>query len=275
MASWHTGPFVLIWERHQPRLAHSVAKSELDRVGCANEAEGMDDRPHILVVEDEATQRQLLVDYLSKQSFRVSGANGGAALRKIVERELPALVLLDVGLPGEDGFSLARWLRERSPRIGIIMVTAATDTVDRVVGLETGADDYIAKPFEPRELLARVKSVLRRATGAIVTAGPRVRMGRRVLDLEKRVLIDPANGSEEMLTASEFDLLKVFAENPNRPLQRDWLLEVTAHREMEAFDRAIDLRVTRLRRKIEPDPAHPDAIRTVRGVGYMFVPPTA
>src|SRR5262249_14650131 len=274
MTSWYTAPFVLIWERHQPRLAHSVAKSELNRVGCAKEAEGMDDRPQLLVVEDEATQRQLLVDYLSKQSFRVSGANGGAALRKIVERELPALVLLDVGLPGEDGFSLARWLRERSPRIGIIMVTAATDTVDRVVGLETGADDYIAKPFEPRELLARVKSVLRRATGAIVTAGPRVRMGRRVLDLEKRVLIDPANGSEEMLTASEFDLLKVFAENPNRPLQRDWLLEVTAHREMEAFDRAIDLRITRLRRKIEPDPTHPDAIRTVRGVGYMFVPPT-
>src|SRR6516164_2440812 len=274
MASWHTGPFVLIWERHQPRLAHSVAKSELDRVGCANEAEGMDDRPHILVVEDEATQRQLLVDYLSKQGFRVSGTNGGAALRKIVERELPALVLLDVGLPGEDGFSLARWLRERSPRIGIIMVTAATDTVDRVVGLETGADDYIAKPFEPRELLARVKSVLRRATGAIVTAGPRVRMGRRVLDLERRVLVDPADGSEETLTASEFDLLKVFAENPNRTLQRDWLLEVTAHREMEAFDRAIDLRITRLRRKIEPDPTHPAAIRTVRGVGYMFVSPT-
>src|SRR5215831_4676339 len=274
MTSWHTGPFVLIWERHQPRLAHSVAKSELNRVGCAKEAEGMDDRPHILVVEDEATQRQLLVDYLSKQSFRVSGANGGAALRKIVERELPALVLLDVDLPGEDGFSLARWLRERSPRIGIIMVTAATDTVDRVVGLETGADDYIAKPFEPRELLARVKSFLRRATGAIVTAGPRVRMGRRVLDLEKRVLVDPADGSEETLTASEFDLLKVFAENPNRPLQRDWLLEMTANREMEPFDRAIDLRITRLRRKIEPDPTHPDSIRTVRGVGYMFVPPT-
>ena len=109
-----------------------------------------------------------------------------------MERELPALVLLDIGLPGEDGFALARWLRERSGRIGIIMVTAAVDTVDRVVGLETGADDYIAKPFEPRELLARVKSVLRRSTGATATTGPRVRMGRRVLDLEKRVLIDPA-----------------------------------------------------------------------------------
>jgi DNA-binding response OmpR family regulator len=184
-------------------------------------------------------------------------------------------VLLDVGLPGEDGFAIARWLRERSARIGIIMVTAASDTVDRVVGLETGADDYIAKPFDPRELLARVKSVLRRTTGAgPPTAGPRIRMGCRVLDLEKRVLVDPANGTEETLTASEFDLLKVFAEHPNKPLQRDWLLEVTAHRDMEPFDRAIDLRITRLRRKIEFDPAHPNAIRTVRGVGYMFVPPT-
>ena len=233
----------------------------------------MDHRPHIVVVEDEAAQRQLLVDYLGRQNFRVSGADGGTALRKMLERELPALVLLDVGLPGEDGFVLARWLRERSGRIGIIMVTAAADTVDRVVGLETGADDYIAKPFEPRELLARVKSVLRRTTGATASTGPRVRMGRRVLDLEKRVLIDPASGDEETLAASELDLLKVFAENPNRPLNRDWLLEVTAHREMEAFDRAIDLRITRLRRKIEVDPSHPDAIRTVRGVGYMFVPP--
>jgi two-component system phosphate regulon response regulator OmpR len=236
----------------------------------------MDDRPHIVVVEDEAAQRQLLVDYLGRQNFRVSGADGGTALRRLCERDLPTLVLLDVGLPGEDGFALARWLREKSGRIGIIMVTAATDTVDRVVGLETGADDYIAKPFEPRELLARVKSVLRRATGAgaaVVSGGPRVRMGRVVLDLEKRVLVDPANGSEETLAASEFDLLKLFAENPNRPLQRDWLLESAAHREMEAFDRAIDLRVTRLRKKIEVDPSHPDAIRTVRGVGYMFVPP--
>ena len=186
----------------------------------------MDHRPHIIVVEDEATQRQLLVDYLDKQNFRVSGADGGGALRRLVERELPALVLLDVGLPGEDGFALARWLREKSGRIGIIMVTAASDTVDRVVGLETGADDYIGKPYEPRELLARIKSVLRRVDRrAGRRRGPRVRMGRRVLDLEKRVLVDPADGSEETLTASEFDLLKVFAENPNRPLTRDWLLE--------------------------------------------------
>ena len=141
-----------------------------------------------IVVEDEATQRQLLVDYLTRQNFRVSGVDRGAALSKLVERELPAVVLLDIGLPGEDGFALARWLREKSGRIGIIMVTVASDTMDRVAGLETGADDYIAKPFEPRELLARVKSVLRRATGAPVAAGPRVRIGRRVLDLDKRFI---------------------------------------------------------------------------------------
>jgi DNA-binding response OmpR family regulator len=230
--------------------------------------------PHIVVVEDEATQRQLLVEYLTRQNFRVTGVDGGTALRRLCEREMPALVMLDVGLPGEDGFALARWLREKSGRIGIIMVTAATDTVDRVVGLETGADDYIPKPVELRELLARVKSVLRRSTGAaVISNAPRIRMGRLVLDLDKRVLIDPDSGSELALTSSEFDLLKLFAENPNRPLQRDWLLETAAHREMEAFDRAIDLRITRLRRKIELDPAHPDAIRTVRGVGYMFVPP--
>jgi class 3 adenylate cyclase len=124
----------------------------------------MDPRPHIVVVDDEATQRQLLADYLAGQNFRVSAAVGGAALRRLVEQEAPALVLLDVHLPGEDGFALARWLREKSGRIGIIMVTSAADTVDRVVGLETGADDYITKPFEPRELLARVKSVLRRGS---------------------------------------------------------------------------------------------------------------
>jgi two-component system phosphate regulon response regulator OmpR len=228
-------------------------------------------RPHIVVVEDEPVQRRMLADYLARQNFRVSSLADGAALRRFVARELPAVVMLDVGLPGEDGFALARWLREKSGRVGIIMVTAAGDTVDRVVGLESGADDYIAKPFEPRELLARVKSVLRRAAGA-PAEGPRIRFGRRVLDLERRVLADPADGNEEPLTASEFDLLKIFAENPNRPLLRDWLLEVTAHREAEAFDRAIDLRVARLRRKVEIDPSHPQAIRTVRGVGYMFVP---
>ncbi|MDP1962368.1 MAG: response regulator [Reyranella sp.] len=233
----------------------------------------MDKRQHIVVVEDEPAQRQLLLDYLTKQGYRVTGFESGVGLRRMVDRELPALVLLDVGLPGEDGFAIARWLREKSGKVCIIMVTAAGDTVDRVVGLETGADDYIPKPFDPRELLARIKSVLRRAGGAVTTGtGPRVRMGRRVLDLDKRVLVD-SDGAEETLAASEFDLLKLFAENPNRPLARDWLLETVGHREMETFDRAIDLRITRLRRKIEKDAAHPEAIRTVRGVGYMFVPP--
>lgn len=234
----------------------------------------MEERQHIVVVEDDVAQRQVLLDYLGKQGFRVTGAESGGALRRLIDRELPALVLLDVGLPGEDGFALARWLREKSNRLCIIMVTAASDTVDKVVGLETGADDYLPKPFDPRELLARIKSVLRRSAGAAiaVAAGPRVRMGRRVLDLEKRVLVDD-DGAEETLSATEFDLLKVFAENPNRPLARDWLLETIGHREMEVFDRAMDLRITRIRRKVEKDPAHPEAIRTVRGIGYMFVPP--
>jgi hypothetical protein len=133
------------------------------------------------------------------------------------------------GCRERDGFALARWLREQSGRVGIIMVAAGSDTVDHVVGLETGANDYIAKPFEPRELLARVKSILRR-TARVPPAGPRVRIGKRVLDLERRALVDPADGTEERLTAREFDLLKIFAENPNRPLMRDWLLEVAAHR---------------------------------------------
>jgi DNA-binding response OmpR family regulator len=173
---------------------------------------------------------------------------------------------------GEDGFALARYLRERSRKLGIIMVTARSETIDRVVGLESGADDYIAKPFEPRELLARVKAVLRRAGGAQAAPSPRVRMGRCLLDLESHALT-ALSGETIPLRAGEFDLLRLFAENPNRPLSRDWLLETVSHREMEAFDRAIDIRIMRIRRKIEADPAHPTSIRTVRGAGYMFVPP--
>ncbi|MBN9090077.1 MAG: response regulator [Reyranella sp.] len=233
----------------------------------------MDWRPHIVVVEDEAAGRQLLIGYLSKRGYRVTGFASGVGLRRLVEREIPNLVLLDIGLPGEDGLALARWLREKSGKICIIMVTAAGETVDRIVGLESGADDYIPKPFEPRELLARIKSVLRR-TGEAPAAAPskRVRMGRRVLDLERHILIEQ-DGNEETLSASEFDLLKLFADNPNRPLERNWMLERIGHREMAAFDRAIDLRINRIRRKIEVDPEHPTAIRTVWGVGYMFVPP--
>lgn len=234
-----------------------------------------DTRPYLVVVEDEVMQRELLVGYLERQNFRVVGVGDGAALRTLLAAQAPALVLLDIGLPDEDGLALARWLRTLAAPIGIIMVTAAGDTIDRVVGLETGADDYIAKPFEARELLARVKSVLRRITPAppVHSENPtRVRMGRKLLDLERRLLIDPANGREEPLASSEFRLLQLFVENPNRALERGWLLETIAERDIEAFDRAIDLRVARLRKKIEVDAAHPQAIRTVWGLGYMFVP---
>jgi DNA-binding response OmpR family regulator len=230
-------------------------------------------RPHIVVVEDEAAGRQLLTGYLTARGYRVTAFASGVGLRRLVERELPTLVLLDIGLPGEDGLALARWLREKSNKICIIMVTAAGETVDRIVGLESGADDYLPKPFEPRELLARIKSVLRRTNGMPpATPATRVRMGRRVLDLERHILLE-ADGSEEALSASEFELLKLFADNPNKPLERNWMLERIANREMASFDRAIDLRINRIRRKIEHDPEHPLAIRTVWGVGYMFVPP--
>ena len=233
-----------------------------------------DTRPHIIVVEDEAFQRDTLIDFLNENEYRASGVDSGAALRKLVEKDPPALVLLDLRLPGgEDGFALARFLRERSRKTGIIMLTASGDTIDQVVGLETGADDYVAKPYEPRALLARIKAVLRRAGGAeAATSGVRVRMGKCLLDLQSRRLVT-LGGEEIPLRAGEYELLKLFAEHPNRPLSRDWLLETTSHREMEAFDRAIDIRILRIRRKIEVDPARPTSIRTVRSAGYMFVPP--
>lgn len=233
-----------------------------------------DSRPHVIVVEDERFQRETLVDFLDENGYRTTGVESGAALRKLVERDPPALVVLDLKLhDSEDGFTLARFLRERSRRMGIIMLTASADTVDQVAGLEIGADDYIAKPYESRALLARLKAVLRRAGGAeAATPGARVRMGKCLLDLTTRRMM-ALTGEEVPLRSGEFELLKVFAENPNRPLARDWLLETTSHREMEAFDRAIDIRILRIRRKIEFDPARPTSIRTVRGAGYMFVPP--
>jgi DNA-binding response OmpR family regulator len=237
-------------------------------------AKPKDHRPHIIVVEDEAFQRETLIEFLGGNQYRASGVDSGAALRKLVEKDPPALVLLDLRLPGgEDGFALARFLRERSRKTGIIMLTASGDTIDQVVGLETGADDYVAKPYEPRALLARIKAVLRRAGGAeAATTGERVRMGKCLLDLQSRRLV-ALSGEEIPLRAGEYELLKLFAENPNRPLTRDWLLETTSHREMEAFDRAIDIRILRIRRKIEVDPKRPTSIRTVRSAGYMFVPP--
>jgi two-component system phosphate regulon response regulator OmpR len=255
----------------------------------------------VLVVEDDPFQRQAVQQYLRMQGMDVTAVEDAGRFRAAVEVALPDVALLDVGLPGgEDGFSLARWLRARSPQVAIIMLTAASDLVDRVVGLESGADDYLTKPFEPRELLARVKAVLRRSgvgagggTIGAAGAGPAgppagpaaaptawppaasdcVAIGIALLHVTRRVLLLP-DGAEEPLTPSEFALLRLLTEHPNRPLQRDWLLEATSETdEPEAFDRAIDLRIMRLRRKVERNPARPEAIRTVRGVGYMFVPP--
>ena len=231
-------------------------------------------QPSVLLVEDDAFQRKAAETYLMNHDLKVIGVENGAQMRRQVSRAMPDLVLLDVQLPGqEDGFALARWLREHSAKVGIIMLTAAGESVDKVLGLESGADDYVAKPYEPRELLARCKSVLRRSSAKATPARlERVRMGAHTLDLTKRELRDKEGGMVAV-TAGEFDILKIFAENPNRPLSRDWLLETTSHRSRDPFDRAIDLRITRIRRKIEPDPAKPTVIRTVRGTGYMFVPP--
>ena len=234
--------------------------------------------PYLLLVEDEATQRQILSEYLSRQGLRIAAVSNGALMREAISAETPQLVLLDIGLPGEDGFALARWLRERYPRLGIIMVTAATDSVDRIVGLETGADDYVTKPFDPRELLARIKSLLRRTASAAAqhpqkpapAAEPAlVRLGRCSLDLQRRQLVG-SDGNAQTLTTTEFDLLALFCKHPNRPLTREWLLETTSQRDYDSSDRSIDLRVTRLRRKIEVNPENPQFLRTVRGVGYML-----
>ena len=233
----------------------------------------------VLIVEDDQSIREMVADYLGTHGYDVQQAESGADMREAIERNLPDVVLLDVRLPGEDGLTLARYLRERFD-VGIIMVTGAADVVDRVVGLEVGADDYVTKPFDPRELLARVKSVLRRLqakpqaqapTPARVTA-ERVPVGRCFLDVASHQLLD-VEGQEVPLTTMEFDLLKVFTEHPNKVLTRDQILTLTKNREWEPFDRSIDIRIARLRRKVETNPAEPQAIRTVRGAGYMFVPP--
>ncbi|MBL8906662.1 MAG: response regulator [Rhizobiales bacterium] len=231
---------------------------------------------HIVVVDDEPEVRDMIRDYLTGQGYAVSTADGGAAMRAILAERPAHLAILDLRMPGEDGLSLARYLRNQGP-IGIIMVTASTEVIDRVVGLEMGADDYLAKPFDPRELLARVRSVLRRVQQSsaekqqsIATLGHEVRMGRCMLNLESGRLYS-ITGEDVPLTAMEYDLLKAFADRPNRILTRDQLLDLAHNRDMEAFDRSIDIRIMRLRRKIEDDPEHPQVLKTIRGQGYMFV----
>ena len=248
----------------------------------------MTHRSRILVVDDDAGIRAMLDEYLGAHQFDVRLAADGPAMRAEIEQHLPDLVLLDVHLPGEDGLSLARFLRERFD-VAIIMVTGATDVIDRVVGLEVGADDYVAKPFDPRELLARVRSVLRRASSVAQAAAPaaepeapadpaaaspafaRIAVGRCLLEVDSHRLLG-ADGEDVPITAMEFELLRAFVRNPNRVLSRDQLMLHSRNRERDPFDRAIDIRIGRLRRKIEPDPEEPTAIRTVRNAGYMFVP---
>ncbi|WP_262298271.1 response regulator [Microvirga sesbaniae] len=238
------------------------------------------DAPHILIVDDDAKICQMLTRYLTDEGFQVSSAANGAAMRECLACTKIDLVLLDLVLPGDDGLQLAREIGVQSsnPRAGIIMLTGRSDMVDMVVGLEFGADDYIAKPFHLREVLARIRSVLRRIQPTAPTepspspasgAGEVIQFDGWRLDIGRRELKAP-NGSEIALTTGEFDLLATFATHPGRVLNRDQLMDLTRGRHWEAVDRSIDAQVARLRRKIEPDPKHPALVKSVRGVGYVF-----
>ncbi len=238
----------------------------------------MENKYHIAVVDDDPDVRETFEEYLSERGYEVIALNGGTALREHVASDAPLdLVLLDITMPGEDGLSLARFLSSETD-LKIIMVTASGETVDRVVGLEIGADDYLAKPVDLRELLARVKAVLRRAgseanmqgAGSSASTSERIQFGNCQLDLAAQQLFDE-DGHEIRISAMEYDLLRVFAEHPNRVLSRDSLLELAHHGDWEPFDRSIDIRISRLRRKIERDPGKPEVLKTVRGAGYIFV----
>jgi two-component system, OmpR family, response regulator len=238
----------------------------------------MSHNQHIVVVDDEAPAREMVGDYLRLHGFEVTLCDGGASLRQVLAKQIPDLIVLDLNMPEEDGLSIVRAVKQKFT-VPIIMLTATASAIDRVVGLEMGADDYLAKPCELRELLARVRVVLRRsATAPASIAAPvaparraPIRFGTKWLDVDTQVLRDE-HGNEHPLASSEFALLKAFAENPRRVLSRERLLDLANARDREAFDRAIDVRITRIRRKIEPDPAHPSVIRTVRGAGYLFSP---
>jgi len=230
----------------------------------------------ILVVEDDPDIRELVADYLAGQGYAVRAAANGAEARAALQDALPDLVVLDLGLPDEDGLGIARHLREQHD-LAIIMISGANEPIDRIVGLEVGSDDYLTKPFDMRELRARIKNVLRRyqiarAERPATVASARIRVGRAEFDVETRQLFD-SGGEEVPLTLSEYELLKVFVDRPRRPLSRDQIMSLTRNRDCEPFDRSIDICVARLRRKIEADPARPEHIKTVRGVGYMFIPP--
>ena len=237
----------------------------------------MTDNHHIVVVDDEPEIRTMLKDYLSHAGFKVSLADGGSRLRAILEQDDVDLIVLDVNMPGEDGLTLAKYLRAERGDLAIVMLTAAGDVLDRVVGLEMGADDYIAKPVDLRELLARIRAVLRRAATRSETVQDQgdktatiAYFGEFRLDMQAHRLY-AADGGEVPLTSMEFDLLKAFADHPGQVLSRDRLLDLAHNKDWEPFDRSIDIRIARLRRKIEDDAAKPQIIKTVRGVGYLFV----
>ena len=239
---------------------------------------------HIVVVDNEASAREIVGNYLRMHGFAVTLCDGGRSLCAAIAAQTPDLIVLDLNIP-EGGLSVMRDIKQRT-RVPVVMLTATASPIDRVVGLELGADDYLAKPCELRELVARVRSLLRRSAqglGASPSQAPpatpapgarqrtTVRFGTKRLDLDARALCDDHN-NEHPLTASEFMLLKAFADNPKRVLSRERLLDFANARDPKVFDRAIDVRITRIRRKIEPDPAHPSIIRTVRGAGYLFTP---
>lgn len=230
------------------------------------------DQAHILVCDDEVDVREMLCEYLQRRGFDVSTAGDAIELRAALTAAPIDAIILDINMPGEDGLSALRSLRAEND-VPVIMLTATAEVVDRILGLEMGADDYLGKPVDLRELEARLKTVLRRRAPMPVADEPeikgRVPFGSCTLDLESALLFD-AEGAEIPITAMEFSLLKVFAENKGRVLNRDQLLDQAHDRDWDPFDRSIDIRISRLRRKIEPNASKPEVIRTVRGLGYIF-----
>ncbi|MBK1621192.1 response regulator [Lamprobacter modestohalophilus] len=223
----------------------------------------------ILVVDDDPALRDLLQAYLTDTGFVVDLAEDGQAMQEAMQRAMPDAIVLDLMLPGSDGLALTRELRTRS-QVPILMLSARGEEIDRVVGLELGADDYLAKPFSPRELLARLRALLRRAQAAPAAVSARDCFGPYRLDRAARRLL--ADAVDVGLTSAEYDLIEVLIDRPGRVLTRDILLDLLKGYDRDPYDRTVDLRVARLRRKIEPDPAHPAYIRTVRGLGYLFNP---
>ena len=234
----------------------------------------MSNLTHILVVDDERELLQAIEEYLSLRGFRVSTAGNGVEMRGVLESDPADLVLLDLGLPGENGIDLTRKLKSNS-NMGIIIVTAHGDSEDRVLGLESGADDYIVKPFNFRELLARVNSVLRRTTNAETGSADdanenNIQIGNWVFSPTTQTMVK-ADGTKADLSTGELDLLIALIENANKPTDRNELMKVTNFREWGPLDRSIDVKIARLRRKVETDPANPKLIKSVRGVGYLLV----